>query len=382
MKDIIIWGAGNLGKMAWTFYKDRYNIIAFIDSDVNKIGSYFEGIPIESSDILLSRGNVTVVVPCNKYTDEICELLIRKYRIDGVLLFEMHESIYMIPMRDDVTENEMIVSFKGGLGNQLFQYAFMEYFIKQGIESSADLSYYISPEARKFDIEEAFPKVKIKRCSNKLRKCYMEEGGNYYKEPDVCENWKNYPVNMFKNFNYGYVDGYFQSRFFPNETKVQLYSQLRFAEPNDSSYKRLKMVIESCNSVAIHIRRGDYLSAENDTIYGGICTEQYYNKAMEYIADLEKNILWVFFSNDIKWVRERYDYKNAIYVASDMFENYKDWYDMALMSCCHHNIIANSTFSWWGAWLNRNDNKIVIAPHKWMNYDSMLDICPMDWIRL
>lgn len=91
---------------------------------------------------------------------------------------------------------------------------------------------------------------------------------------------------------------------------------------------------------------------------------------------------FVFFSDDIKWVKEHLPMRNAVYVTKDLFNIYEDWYDMYLMSRCRNNIIANSTFSWWGAWLNSNTEKYVIAPQKWTNKVGSCEVCPTEWIVL
>ena len=100
------------------------------------------------------------------------------------------------------------------------------------------------------------------------------------------------------------------------------------------------------------------------------------------MKDKVGNCKFIFFSNDMEWVKRNYNIENAIYVNSTLFDNYQDWYDMYLMSMCKHNIIANSTFSWWGAWLNSNKEKIVIAPNKWVNLCDYKDIYPDDWIKM
>ena len=89
-----------------------------------------------------------------------------------------------------------------------------------------------------------------------------------------------------------------------------------------------------------------------------------------------------FFSDDIEWVKVNYAMSNDVCIEKDMFDSYEDWYDMYLMSICSHNIIANSTFSWWGAWLNQNEDKTVIAPQKWLNGCDYIDIYPPEWITM
>ena len=94
------------------------------------------------------------------------------------------------------------------------------------------------------------------------------------------------------------------------------------------------------------------------------------------------NCRFYFFSDDIEEIKEHYKMDNAVYVEKAMFDGYEDWYDMYLMSICKHNIIANSTFSWWGAWLNRHEDKIVIAPEKWINSCDYQDIYPKGWMQM
>ena len=114
---------------------------------------------------------------------------------------------------------------------------------------------------------------------------------------------------------------------------------------------------------------------------GDVCTEAYYNKAMDYMEQRLGNCQFYFFSDDIEWVKEHYRKSNALYIESNMFERYQNWFDMCLMSFCSHHIIANSTYSWWGAWLNPRE-KIVIAPKTWARSKNFADICPVEWIRM
>ncbi len=114
----------------------------------------------------------------------------------------------------------------------------------------------------------------------------------------------------------------------------------------------------------------------------GICTKDYYLRAIEYIRKIEPNSKLIFFSDDLEWVKDNFDIPNAIYCSKNLFEHYEDWYDMYLMSKCRHNIIANSSFSWWGAWLNQNKEKIIVAPSKWIRYAKTPDIWCEGWVSL
>lgn len=115
-------------------------------------------------------------------------------------------------------------------------------------------------------------------------------------------------------------------------------------------------------------------------IRGDICTETYYKKAIKYFEDKYKDVIFFVFSNDIEWVKENFCAKNM--VIADVNDEMNGMSDMYLMTQCKHNIIANSSFSWWGAWLNQNEGQEVIAPNKWLNTMEMKDICCERWKKL
>lgn len=167
-----------------------------------------------------------------------------------------------------------------------------------------------------------------------------------------------------------------------NHIQQVLRDELQFPLYCDSGMEKYLELMEKRNAVAVHVRRGDYLSKENNNIFGNICTDAYYLQAIETMARMVENPLFIFFSNEIEWVRKNFPINDTIYVCQSDFNAYEDWYDLYLMSKCKHNIIANSSFSWWGAWLNNYKNRQVIAPQKWVNYDALTDICPEEWIRI
>jgi hypothetical protein len=138
--------------------------------------------------------------------------------------------------------------------------------------------------------------------------------------------------------------------------------------------------INTTTSVSIHIRRGDYLSSKFVDGFSNICTIDYYNRSIDKIkSNLDLPVFFVF-SDDQEWVKQNIIIKNAFYLNHNIGKN--SWQDMYLMSKCKHNIIANSSFSWWGAWLNSNNQKIVIAPKKWWNDFKQDDVVPETWVRL
>ena len=129
------------------------------------------------------------------------------------------------------------------------------------------------------------------------------------------------------------------------------------------------------------MRRGDYI---NNTLYGNICTKDYYLKAIERIKEIKEIDTFCVFSNDIMWCKENLssflNECNVIYV--DWNHGKNSYQDIYLMSQCNNNIIANSSFSWWGAWLNQNIDKTVICPKKWNNIPNSLFEMPDDWVKI
>ena len=127
----------------------------------------------------------------------------------------------------------------------------------------------------------------------------------------------------------------------------------------------------------MHIRRGDYLELPQVNI----CTRDYYMQAMQKMKALRKETKFIVFSDDKEWIENNFDMQDMVICTANLFDKYEDWYDMYLMSCCNGNIIANSSFSWWGAWLNQNKDKIVIAPSVWNTKRNTPDVWCEDWIK-
>jgi hypothetical protein len=136
-------------------------------------------------------------------------------------------------------------------------------------------------------------------------------------------------------------------------------------------------LIEKTNSVSIHIRRGDYLSENYNKTFGNICTLQYYDEAIKRIESRIESPVFFVFSDDMEWVQANLQIPNANYI--DWNTGKDSWQDMFLMSKCKHNIIANSTFSWWGAWLNQFPSKMIIAPSRFSNIGQSIDFIPESW---
>lgn len=180
-----------------------------------------------------------------------------------------------------------------------------------------------------------------------------------------------------------YLIGYWQSeRYFSSEAD-QIRDDFRFIQQVSGINSNLIKKIKAVNSISLHVRRGDYVSNKNALTVHGLCSIEYYQSAMRYIRERVEDPSVFIFSDDIDWVRDNIDFEDEhCFVGNNVHEN--SFFDMQLMSLCKHNIIANSSFSWWGAWLNGSPDKIVVSPKNWFKtngYDTT-DLYPSDWIRL
>lgn len=389
MKKVVIFGAGVWGDVAYHYCKNKYEIIAYVDNNSKLWNTFLNGIPIKSPDILLNN-NVMVILANLKCEKGIKEQLLKEYGIKCVLKFsvaaELEETKEIA--QNGINEKELIIAFQGGLGNQMFIYALYRFLKHKGKNVSADLLHYYTLDSRDFVLLKVFPNTSIckaQSCNiNKIIAPYMgaERSFLYYIEPNVMNGVQSFADKRLldDDLQWGYLRGYFQTRVFVQEIEDELRQEFIFCKTEDDKLKNVAYDLKDKNAVAVHVRRGDYLEAFK--VFGGICTEDYYREAIDMIKLKVENPVFYFFSNDIGWVKDNFYEENAMYITPSIFDDYHDWYDMYLMSECKHNIIANSSFSWWGAWLNKNKAKIVIAPKKWVNADSMKDICPENWIRI
>ena len=291
-----------------------------------------------------------------------------------------------------------VVRFRGGLGNQMFQYAFLKGLEAKGRKVGASLGFYKEhPELMQFELDRVFPNIAMDIGYDKeffdaydkwcLIKADDEKVENFRKDlknryfwNEATEEGGNYQEDVYVTKECVFV-GYWQTEKYFADIRQELLRDFQFSEGEKKLEVMKEKMLADNNHVSVHIRRGDYLDCPE--LYGGICTEQYYKDAMQLVSQKVGNPVWVFFSDDIGWVKEHYRFgDNALYVEPSMFGQYQAWYDMCLMSCCSYNIIANSSFSWWGAWLNQRENRIVIAPRKWLNNRQRNDICPKNWIRV
>ena len=283
----------------------------------------------------------------------------------------------------------IIIKIIGGLGNQMFQYSFYRSLQSKGINVYADLSEFEAyPLHNGYELERIFNLTvrtpsqfilnlfrpnqtkwvfrKLKRVLN-LKKTYRVEEKEFSFDPSFLSDTNKYYFGYWQN------EGYFHN------IAEQIKHDFIFPKIADIENETILQKITNTQSVSIHVRRGDYLK---DPLLGNICNLDYYEEAIFNINSKIKNAQFFVFSDDMAWCRQNLKLENVTYI--DLNKGERSYIDMQLMSNCKHNIIANSSFSWWGAWLNNNPNKVIIAPGKWVNnltvYDT--DICPKNWIKL
>lgn len=288
-----------------------------------------------------------------------------------------------------------IVNILGGLGNQMFVYA-MYLALK---EAHPDEDIYICKRSYKgyplhngYELGNVFgadaPEVSLwqlvkiaypywnYRTWQLMRHFFPKKSCMLSGTEDIPFDYEN--VTRKED---GFYDGYWQNEnnFLPIRDKIlEVFS---FPQFNDKRNIELAELITNKRAVSCHVRRGDYLK---DPLYG-VCTSEYYVKAIDEINRKVSPDLYCVFSDDVKWCKENLGEiigkdKEIVFVDWNKGEN--SFRDMQLMSLCNHNIIANSSFSWWGAWLNNHDDKVVVAPNIWMNKPMVNDPLCDSWIKI
>ena len=289
-------------------------------------------------------------------------------------------------------DEQVIIKFDGRMANQMFQWAFGRAYQKQ---TNIMPCFDDSRETLKLGCFKLTKDLKLVKKSffNKflrktipfrnLRNNLTEMKFNEYKhfnekkcfvyEPDLLE--KEAPA---------YISGFFQTEKYFMNIRETLLSDFELKKNLNKKNNEILEKIKNTNSVSVHFRMGDYLKKRVSDIFGTI-TPQYYFEGIEKIVNItnEKPVLFIF-SDDINRIKKEYKFKyETVFV--DVNSGKQGYFDLELMKNCKHNVIANSSFSWWGAWLNNNKEKVVIAPKYWqknVECRNGFDILPDNWICL
>ena len=288
-----------------------------------------------------------------------------------------------------------IVNINSGLGNQMFQFAFYlslkDKFKNE--EVKLDISWFeVEKFHNGFELKKIF-NINVNQSTKKENTILSRSGYTllnrikrrllFKKKSEILESNEqqfNFLPDLYGNDGKNeYYRGYWQSyKYFDSISEI-VKSHFIFLPFSEKKNIDMSSFIENNmeRTVSVHIRRGDYL---NHKSLGGVCTLEYYQKAIVKISEKIKNPIFIIFSNDINWCKENFNLSNIKFV--DWNSGELSFRDMQLMSICGNNIIANSSFSWWGAYLNQNNNKIIIAPKIWIENNDAEDLIPNDWNRL
>lgn len=284
----------------------------------------------------------------------------------------------------------IIVKLVGGTGNQMFQYAIgRRLAIEHNTELKLDVSGYehqkgITPRVYGlgvFLVDTSFAsREEINRLKylNTLLSWFGVKSEGYINRKLL----KTFDPQILRIGDDHYLEGYWQSENYFKDIRDVLLQEFSLKPEYDHLDPLLLHAMANGESAALHVRRGDYVSHVGTNQYHGTCSPEYYRSAIRYIADKIGNPSFFVFSDDIEWVKKNITIDFPVtYVSNGIL---KDYEELILMSKCKHNIIANSSFSWWGAWLNQNPNKIVVAPKKWFNDPSAAknDIVPDSWVMM
>lgn len=250
-----------------------------------------------------------------------------------------------------------VIKLKGGLGNQLFQYA-------HGVKLSLI-------DHKKVVYDTSF----FNGLTKDIHRPFLLDKFNIDPTAEFAEVKENVFKKIYTKVNQKITGRYefFQHENYFKDVKNEVLKQFTLKNPlSPVAQEKLQFIQSQTNSVSLHIRRGDYVQNPDHTLID----LNYYYKAIEYIKSKVPNPVFCIFSDDINWVTEHVHIESSMYISNP---DIKDYEELMLMSACSHNIIANSTFSWWAAYLNKNPNKIVVAPTKWTEFQK--EIVPKDWIQ-
>ena len=263
-------------------------------------------------------------------------------------------------------KKKIYVKFSGGLGNQMFQYAFLSMLERKypSYEIKAEVSYYLKKIFSTIELEEVlgielkkqtlFEALKYGDFLTKV--CFILFSKQLFQKRKNRILERDYTNAKIKN--HSLLSGYWQSEDFFKEYEEVIRQKMSLPSPQDEKSKEYLKEIEKSFSVSVHVRRGDYLSGNNPSYFVNLSETQYYKNAIDYIRGNYTNCKFFVFSDDIDWCKKNFTGEDFLFVDGNSTKD--AWKDIYLMCQCKANIVANSSFSWWGAYLGQKD--IVLAP--------------------
>jgi hypothetical protein len=285
----------------------------------------------------------------------------------------------------------------GGLGNQMFQYAAGRALsLAKQVPFSLDISDFSG-----YRLHQGFELQRVFNCPIRIaseaevrallgwqswslaRRVLARPALSILRRQEyVFEPHFNHWAGISDAPADSYLVGYWQSEKYFREAAQTIRADFTFKSPLSLRNAELVEQIRGGNAVSLHVRRGDYVKNPKTMAVHGVCSLDYYRSAIQHVAARVEQPVFFVFSDDLEWVRKnlKIDF-HCQYV--DHNQGSESYNDMRLMSLCRHHIIANSSFSWWGAWLNASPNKIVTAPKKWFSTNGeTVDLFPDGWVLL
>ena len=289
----------------------------------------------------------------------------------------------------------LIARILGGLGNQLFQYAAARRLsIRRNIPLKLDISAFKNYQLREYSLQHFCVDAEIagegelseftstnafSRMSRWLDRFRTASSMRLIREPFIGP----YVPDLERYSGARYMSGFWQSEKYFSDVDVEIRRDFQFRKPADPENSKWSDQLRSCESVSVHVRRGDYANNPATREVHGLCSLDYYRAAARHVCEIASKPEFFVFSDDPDWV-ERELGLGVRFSTMKHNPREKDYEDLRLMSNCKYHIIANSTFSWWGAWLSTVEGKVVIAPRKWMAtgaFDTR-DIVPSGWTTI
>jgi hypothetical protein len=290
----------------------------------------------------------------------------------------------------------------GGLGNQMFQYATARALaLRRGAALKLDITAFTeigSHTERQYELD--FLQIQASTADDadlgqfgRVRKTKVLWLDRVLRRLRIDRSIGAWPMYRERHFQFDpavpelrapvYLDGYWQSERYFSDIAALLRQEFSAKAPLDPQNAAFERRIDAVNAVSLHVRRGDYVANPGASRVHGICQLDYYQRALDHISlHAEAPHLFVF-SDDQQWTRANLGLAAAMTFV-DVNPQDRGYRDMSLMARCRHHIIANSSFSWWGAWLNPSREKIVVAPERWFSdtRNDTRDLIPPSWVRL
>lgn len=291
----------------------------------------------------------------------------------------------------------IVIQLQGGLGNQMFQYAFGKALAElHQVPLELDLSFLnrkangytqrhfsldifpLSSHIATTETIDAFEKARATDLFHRIKRQFIQPIEITHFEKGFP--FQPVPYNAKQNNRY---IGFWQSEKYFNSIREIILKEFAFPIDTHEQANAMRERIDGCEAISLHIRRGDYISNHNANQFHGICSDDYYYTAVKEITQGLKHPELFIFSDEPNWVKEHMSFDLPSHYI-DFNTNDRSHYDMELMSRCSHHIIANSSFSWWGAWLNDKAGKRVIAPRQWFSDTSVdtKDLIPAAWQKM